>query len=337
MKAAVLTRLDKIENRPLTYMTVDNPKLEPNQVLIRIKASGVCASNLYMIEGEGRKPGASGIPTKLPIIPGHEIAGVIEDMGKNVKGLEVGQKAGVPVLYDSCRTCEYCLSGRENICLDKVTTGEMVDGGYAELIAAPYDYISKIPDSLGFEETAPLFCPGVTSYHAVRRGKVKSGQRVGVIGIGGVGHLGLQWAKLAGAETIAIDNIESHLKLAEELGAAHAFLSSDVEDYISKKGKLDAVIIHAPSQNAVDQAVRIVKRDGMVVMAVGGNTWIDPGHEYTVTGSIIGSRQEMNEVLNLASMRKIKVKWTPYKLSEANDVLIKLRLGKIVGRAILIP
>jgi len=334
MKAQLCTRIDKIENKPLSYRSVDDPKPESNQVLIRIKACGVCHSNLHMIEGEFKE---FGIPAKLPIIPGHEITGVIEDLGKDARGLEVGERVGVQVLYESCRTCEYCITGRENLCLSRKATGEVVDGGYAEYIAAPHDFVYKLPDNLGFEEGAPLFCPGVTAYRAVKRAGIKLGQRTAIIGIGGVGHMSLQFAKLAGAETIAVDKSEGQLRLAEDLGSDHTFLSSEVENYMLKTGKVDVVMVHAPSQKAIDQAIKIVKRGGVILMGVLGDTRIIFPEEYSVIASVIGSRQDMKETLKLASMGKVKVKWTPYKLSETDNALLKLKQGQIVGRAVLTP
>ena len=318
----------------MVYKTVPEPKMEPNQVLIKIKACGVCHSNLHMIEGEFK---VFGVPKKLPIIPGHEITGVIENVGSNTKGFKKGQRVGVQVLYESCGQCDYCLTGNENLCINRQMTGETVDGGYAEYIAAPYNYIYELPDNVGFEEGAPLFCPGVTAYRAVRKAGIRFGQRVAVIGIGGVGHMSLQFAKLAGAETIAIDKSKGQLDMAKELGADHTLLADNVEDYISKKGKVDTVMVHAPSQKAIDQAVKMVKRGGVVLMAVLGNANIAFPEEYSIVTSVIGSRHDMKEVLKIASAGKIKVKWTAYKLSEANDVLLKLKQGKIVGRAVLIP
>ena len=334
MKAQVCTRIGPIESGVMVFKSVPEPKLQPNQVLIRIKACGVCHSNLHMIEGEFK---VFGVPSKLPIIPGHEISGVIEKVGKNTKGVKEGQRVGVQVLYDSCGRCDYCLTGNENLCGDKHVTGETVDGGYAEYIAVPYDFIYEIPHNLGYEEAAPLFCPGVTAYRAVRRAGIRSGQKVAVIGIGGVGHMSLQFAKLAGAETIAIDKSEGQLKLAKELGADHTLLTEDVKDYISKRGKVDAVMVHAPSQKAVDQALSIVRRGGVVLMGVLGSTNIIFPEEISIISSVIGSRYDMKEALKIASTGKVKVKWTAYKLSEANDVLLKLKQGKIVGRAVLIP
>ena len=335
MKAQLLTRIDKIENHPLAYTTVEDPKPEPDEVLIKIKACGVCYSNLSMIEGEFKE--LFGIPTKLPIIPGHEITGIVEETGSSANGFQRGDRVGVQVLWKTDGTCEFCQTGRENLCLNRQTTGENRDGGYAEYITAPSNYIYHLPENLDFEESAPLFCPGVTAYRAVKRANVRFGQKVAIIGIGGVGHMTLQFAKLAGAETIAVDRDEAKLKLAEEIGADHAFTSDKVEEYIAKTSKPDVVLVHAPCQKAVDQALRIVKRGGIVLMGVLGDTRVVFPEEYSIVGSVIGTRHDMNETLKIASMGKLKVDCVCYKLNEAEDVLIRLKQGKIVGRAVLVP
>jgi len=328
------TRVGDIESGVMSYGEVPDPRPEDGQVLIRIRACGVCHSNLHMIEGEFK---AFGIPAKLPIIPGHEIAGVVEEVGKGVRGFEAGEKVGVQVLYESCRTCEYCLTGNENLCLERRTTGESVDGGYAEYIIAPYDFVYRLPDNLGFEEAAPLFCPGVTAYRAVRKAGIRLRQKVAIIGIGGVGHMSLQFANLAGAETAAVDRAEAQLSLARELGAEHALLSEQVEDFVRKEGKFDVVMVHAPSQKAVDQATRIVKRGGTILMAVLGQVEVIFPEEIEIIPSVIGSRQDMKDTLRIASTGKIKVKYTTYKLNEAEQVLTKLKKGQIIGRAVLTP
>lgn len=331
MKAQVLHKIQPIESRPLLGESVPDPVPSPSDVLIRMKACGVCHSNLHMIEGEFLK---IGLPKKLPIIPGHEISGVIEEVGKDVKTWQVGQRVGVQVLHDTCRNCEYCLTGRENLCLNRNATGETVDGGYAEFIIAPWDFVYRIPDNLGFEEAAPLFCPGVTAYRAVKRAKVRPSQKVAVIGIGGVGHMALQFAKLAGADVTAVDRFKGQLELALELGAENAVLSTEFEKL---EGKFDVVMVHAPSQQAVDQAMKAVKRGGTILMAVFGNISVNFPEEHTIKGSVIGSRMDMIETLNLASKGKVKVKWQAFNLAEANDVLLRLKQGKIVGRAVLTP
>jgi len=334
MRAYLCTRVGDIESGVMSYDDVPDPRPGDSQVLIRIKACGVCHSNLHMIEGEFK---VFGIPAKLPIIPGHEIAGVVEEVGRDVRGFERGERVGVQVLYESCRTCEYCLTGNENLCLERKTTGESVDGGYAEYIVAPHDFIYKLPDNIGFEEAAPLFCPGVTAYRAVRRAGIRLGQKVAIIGVGGVGHMSLQFARLAGAEIVAVDRAEAQLSLARELGAEHALLSEEVEDFVKNNGKFDVVMVHAPSQKAVDQATRIVKRGGTILMAVLGRVEVIFPEEVKIVPSVIGSRQDMKETLKIASTGKIKVKYVTYKLNEAEQVLTKLKKGEIIGRAVLTP
>ncbi|GBC75423.1 Alcohol dehydrogenase [archaeon HR06] len=332
MKAFLCVRVGNIETGVMSFEDVPIPIPADNQVLIRIKACGVCHSNLHMIEGDFRD---FGIPAKLPIIPGHEITGVVTEVGRDVRSFVVGDRVGIQVLYESCRNCDFCLSGNENLCLERKSTGEVVDGGYAEYIVAPYDFIYRLPDTLGFEEAAPLFCPGVTAYRAVKKAGVTFGQKVAVIGVGGVGHMSLQFAKLAGAEVTAIDVNEETLKMAEELGADNVLLAREVEEHVSRR--FDVVMVHAPSQKAVEQAQKIVKRAGTILMAVKGNMNISFPEEHKIISSVIGSRQDMRETLKIASTRKIKVKYTIYKLSEAEQVLIKLKQGKIVGRAVLTP
>lgn len=287
-----------------------------------------------MIEGELKQ---FGVPAKLPIIPGHEITGEIAEVGRSTRGFMEGDRVGVQVLWKTDGTCEFCLSGRENLCLKRQTTGEVVDGGYAEYMVAHSAFVHHLPGNLGYEESASLFCPGITAYHAVKRANVRIGQKIAIIGIGGVGHMTLQFAKLAGAETIAVDTSEAKLKLAQDIGADHALAAAELDEFVVKTGRPDVVMVHAPSQKAVEQALRIVKRGGTVLMGVCGNAPVQFPEEYTIMGSVIGTRQEMNEVLRLASMGKVRVDWSCYRLSEAEAVLIKLKQGKIVGRAILVP
>jgi propanol-preferring alcohol dehydrogenase len=334
MKAQLCTRIDKIENHPLIYTTVPDPTPKPDQVLMKVKACGVCYSNLHMIEGELQQ---FGVPAKLPIIPGHEVTGEVVQVGALAKNMQVGDRVGVQVLWNTDGTCEFCLGGRENLCPKRETTGEVVDGGYAEYMVAPASFTHHLPDNLGFEESASLFCPGVTAYHAIKRGNVRVGQKVAVIGIGGVGHMSLQFAKLAGAETIAVDTSEEKLKLAQEIGADHAVTAAELDDYVAKSGKPDVIMVHAPSPKAVAQAFRLIKRGGTVLMGVCGDAPILFPEEHTVIESVIGTRQEMNEVLHLASLGRVHVDWNKYNLGDAEDVLAKLKQGKIVGRAILVP
>jgi alcohol dehydrogenase, propanol-preferring len=334
MRAQLLQRIAPIEEGPLQYSSTDDPKIGPNDVLIKIKACGVCHSNLHMIEGEFRVFGA---PAKLPIIPGHEIAGVVASAGSAVEKWHEGDRVGVQVLYEACGTCEFCLVGREQLCLNKKVTGETVDGGYAELIAAPSNFIYSIPDNIGDEEAAPLFCPGVTAYRAVRRAGVRMGHKVVVMGIGGVGHMSVQFAKLAGAEVIAVDKSLNAMSLARELGADVAIPPSELDQHLAKSGKPDVILVHTPAQAAIDQAFKSIKRGGVILMAVMGNVPIVFPEEYTVMTSVIGTRHDMLETLKIATLGKIKVKTKSFPLSDASAILEALKRGEITGRAVLVP
>jgi len=334
LKAQLLERIAPIEEDPLRYETVKDPEVKPKDVLIRIKACGVCHSNLHMIEGEFRIFGA---PSKLPIIPGHEITGVVEKVGGDVKNWKEGDRVGVQVLYEACGVCEFCLTGREQLCLNKKVTGETVDGGYAELIAAPSDFVYAVPDNLSDEIAAPLFCPGVTAYRAVKRAHVQMGNKVAVMGIGGVGHMTLQFAKLAGAEVVAVDKSPAALDLARELGADLAIRPDELDGHVAKSGNPDVIFVHAPAQPAIDLAFKSIKRGGTILMAVLGNVSVVFPHEYTIVTSVIGTRSDMLETLKIAVAGKITVKSKSYPLSEASSILQKLKRGEIMGRAVLVP
>jgi len=334
VKAYVLHRTESIENKPLKYEEYADPILKDDELLVKIEACGVCHSNLHTIEGDWK---SIGIPAKLPIVPGHEIVGRVEELGKAVSGFSKGQRAGVQVLYNTCGHCEYCLTGRENLCLNQDGTGESVDGGFAQYIKVRGEHAYSVPDSLGPVEAAPLFCPGVTAYRGIRRTGLAFGQKIAVFGIGGVGHLSLQFAKLAGAEVIAVDAGQAQLELAKELGADYAVRPDEVDKLVSNIGRPDIVAIHAPPQKAIDQAFQTVKRGGTILLAVVGSPFINAFEEYTVLGTEVGTRHDMNQVLKLAEKGKVKVKSKSYNMSEVNEVLLKLKKGEIAGRAVLVP
>lgn len=335
MKAQVLHKLEAIESDPLKFEDYKDPPVNDGEVLVRIKVCGVCHSNLHMIEGDWQ---SLGIPGKLPIIPGHEISGIVEKISDKTKGITLDMRVGIQVVYDTCGTCEFCLTGRENLCVAQLNTGENVDGGYAEFIKVPYRHVYSLPDNLSFEEAAPLFCPGVTAYRAVKRAGIAFDQTVVVLGIGGVGHLALQFAKLAGAEVIAVDTNPAALSMAKELGADYAILPEQLDDLLLKTGRPDVVSIHTPSQKAIDGALKIIKRGGNVMLAtIGTPPPVNFTEEHNVLTSVLGTRNDMKNVLKIAAGGRIKVKVHSYGLNEANEVLRKLKHGEIVGRAVLKP
>jgi len=337
MRAAVLRTPMPIDRNPLSMEDVATPTVGRGQVLVKIGACGVCRSNLHMIEGDWVKRGA---PAKSPIIPGHEIAGRVARVGDDVKVFREGDKVGVQPLWSSCGRCEYCLTGREQLCKSREITGETVDGGYAEYVVANADHVYHVPDNLNESEAAPLFCPGITAYGAVRKAELSPGKRVAVFGIGGVGHMVVQFAKLYGAEVIAVSRSRQHLDLAKAVGASTVVDSSkgDTAEWLNEIGEVDSSIVFAPSTNIAQLAVKATKRGGITVIGV----WAELGElpfpeEKRVVGSILGSREDMKKVLSLASAGKIKSVYEEHSLEKANEVLKMLKNIEIRARAVLVP
>jgi propanol-preferring alcohol dehydrogenase len=333
MKALVLNRLAPVEDGPLEYREFDDPMVGPGEVLLKVSACGVCHSNLHLVEGDLK---VYGIPSVLPIVPGHEVVGVVTGIGHSVKGVEMGQRVGVSVIWKTCGKCEYCLSGDENLCPERVISGEHVNGGYAEYMKAPQDFVYPVPDNMSDVDAATLFCPGVTAYRAVERADVRPGENVMVIGIGGVGHFSVQFAKLKGATVTAVDVSKGQLGLAREMGADHAVLSSEAEEF-TRANRPTKVIMHTPAPAAIGLATRVVKNRGTILMAVFGDVPVGFGGEVSIVTSMAGSKKDLRAILDMASQGKVKVKASGHPLSEGTRILKKLKAGEIVGRAVLIP
>ncbi len=337
MKAMLLYKPAPIETRPLHYEETPIPTISEGEILIKVKACGVCRSNLHMIEGDWID---MGVPAKSPIIPGHEVIGIVEEIGRGVKNVQIGERVGVQPLYDTCGECEYCLNGRENLCINAKITGETVDGGYAEYMKAVARHVYKIPDNLHDAEAAPLFCPGITAFRAVKLSEAGPGKIVGIFGIGGVGHMAVQFAKLSGAKVVAVSRNRDHLKIAEELGAYQVIspLEEDPIKAFKNVGLADASIVFAPSDDVIEQATKVTKKGGIIVIGVRGNIRNFKFYaEHVIKGSVIGSRAEMQSVLKIASHGDITVKVETHSLQEANEVLYKLKRNEVKGRAVLIP
>ncbi|MHB1614393.1 MAG: alcohol dehydrogenase catalytic domain-containing protein [Actinomycetes bacterium] len=335
MRAIVLDRHAPIEQGPLRMADVDKPRPGRGQVVVKVGAVGVCRSNLHMIEGDW-----PGVPPRFPMIPGHEVAGRIEEVGEGVGWLRVGDRVGAQPIWSTCGHCEYCLTGRDNLCRSKEITGETVDGGYAEYMLATAAHTYLLPDSIDDVEAAPLFCPGITAYGSVLKADLGPGKRVSVFGIGGVGHLVLQMARLYGADVVAVSRGTTHLSLAEELGAVRMIDASrsDPGEELARSGGVDASIVFAPSSASVAQAVQGTKPGGTVVIGVNAEIGRLPfAEEKTVVGSLLGTRQQMREVLVMAGAGKIRAVCESHPLEEAQETLARLKRGEIRGRAVLTP
>ena len=339
MKAMVLGRLAPIETRPLKLESLPIPSPKKGEVLLEIEACGVCRSNLHMIEGDWKDIGS---PSHLPVVPGHEVVGVVKK-ADGAKRLGVGDRVGIQPLFRSCMKCEYCLKGREHLCDDAEITGESVQGGYAEYIAASEEFVTRIPDSIDSPHAAPLFCPGITAYKAVMASEPAKSRSVGIFGVGGVGHLAVQLAKLEGSRVVAISRTKSHLDLAKKLGADNAVVYQESADQFVKslkkeEGLLDSAIVFAPSEKAIDAAIKSVKKGGTVVVGVVGNIpSFSAFEEKTIRGTVIGSRQDMADLVKIASGGQLNVVIETHRLAEANDVLARLKKSEVEARAVLVP
>jgi propanol-preferring alcohol dehydrogenase len=338
MEAMVLARCAPIETRPLKLKSIPIPQPKKRgDLLIEIEACGVCRSNLHMIEGDWKHIGS---PSVLPVVPGHEVVGVVKK-ADSARKTKVGDRVGITPLASSCLKCGYCTSGKEHLCDDAEITGESVQGGYAEFISVNEEFVTPIPDGIDSEHAAPLFCPGITAYKAVRASEPANGRSVGIFGIGGVGHFAIQLAKLEGSRVIGISRTKRHLDLAKKLGADNVLTYQEsteqfVKNLKRQEGLLDSAIVFAPSERAIDAAVQSVKKGGLVVVAVVGN--IPRFHafdEKTVRGTVIGSRKDMADLVGIAGSLRVVIETHP--LAEANEVLARLKQSEVEARVVLVP
>jgi len=335
MKAAVLHELKK----PLSIEEVDRPSLGENDVLIKVEACGVCHSDLHIIKGDWKQFG--GI-TKIPLIPGHEIAGRVAEVGSAVRDLKVGDRVGVPWIYWTCGQCEFCREGFENLCSKQKITGCTVDGGYAEYIKAPATHATRIPDGISAAEAAPLFCAGVTVYRALKQAQLAPGQRLAVFGIGGLGHLAVQIGKEMGAEVTAIDVSDDKLALAAMLGAVRTLnaSSTNVAKDVRRAGGMHVVLVTSGSKAAYDTAFPCVRPTGrLMVVGLPAEICFPPimmaAGEVRVQASAVGTRQDLQEVLAMAAAGKLRCHVSTRSLPEINTIMEEMRAGKISGRVVL--
>jgi len=337
MRAQILSAPAPIESKPLTFKEVPTPEPGAGEVLIRVTACGVCRSNLHMIEGDWVKYGT---PAFTPIIPGHEVVGKIEKVGPGHDWLKVGDRVGVQPLWSTCGHCEFCLTAREQLCQSatKKITGESIDGGYAEYMLGYALHTYKIPDALDDAEAAPLFCPGVTAYGAVHKAQLGPGQTMALFGVGGVGHMVLQFAALTGAQMIGVARGKNHLKLAKDMGCYRTIDSNDGDagETLKKDGGVDVSIVFAPSTPMLRQAIVGTKPGGKIIVG----TFTDAGpfffpDQKQLIGSVIGSRWEMEDVLKIAATGKVKAHVVTYPLENADEALRALKAGEIEARAVL--
>jgi alcohol dehydrogenase, propanol-preferring len=326
MKACIL----HTAHQPLVYQDVEDPTLDAGQILIRVKACGVCRTDLHIVDGELAQP-------KLPLIPGHEIIGEVVKTGANVSGFYAGQRVGVPWLGSTCGKCRYCLRGQENLCDSPGFTGYTIDGGYAELTVANSRYCFAVPAGYDDIHAAPLMCAGLIGFRSYRM--LNEGvQKLGLYGFGAAAHITAQIAIQSGQEVYAFTrpgDLDSQ-RFALRLGAAWAGDSNQLPPT-----PLDAAILYAPLGALVPAALKAVDKGGCVVCA-GIHMSDIPSFPYAllweerVVRSVANlTRQDGDTFLDLIKKHPVYIEVTPYPLVDANRALNDLRAGRLQGAAVL--
>ncbi len=334
MKAAVVTEFGK----PLDIREVPIPEVGPGQVLMRTQASGVCHTDLHAAEGDWP------VKPSPPFIPGHEGVGFVDAVGAGVKHVKEGDRIGVPWLYSACGHCEHCMAGWETLCESQENAGYSVDGGYADYVVADADYVGHLPSDVNFLEFAPILCAGVTVYKGLKMTEVKPTQWVAISGIGGLGHVAVQYARAMGMRVVAIDVADDKLELAKRLGAEKTINAKkeDPAQVIKENlGGTHGVLVTAVSESAFNQAMSLVRRGGTVVF-----NGLPPGNfEFsifnlvlngiTVRGSIVGTRLDLQESIDIAGDGYVKANVAGDKIENINEIFKTMHQGKIDGRIVL--
>ena len=319
----------RIETNPLEFMDVGVPEPAEGEVLVRVHACGVCRTDLHVIEGE--LP-----PRKSPVIPGHQAVGKIERLGKNSRRFALGARVGVAWLHRTDGTCEYCRAGAENLCDNPLFTGYSVDGGYAEYIVAPQDFVYAIPEGFPDEQAAPLLCAGIIGFRSLRLSGVKAGARLGFYGFGAAAHVAIQVALHWGVEVYASTRDARHQKLALELGAAWAGGT-----LAEPPKKLDAAIVFAPAGEIVPAALKALKKGGVLVLG-GIHMSPIPSFDYDllyqermIRSVANNTRQDGEDFLRVAAEIPIHTHVQIFGLADANRALNALKNDAIPGAAVL--
>jgi propanol-preferring alcohol dehydrogenase len=334
MKAAVVHAF----GQPLAIEAVPVPTPGPGQVLVRIVASGVCHTDLHAADGDWP------IKPTLPFIPGHEGAGTVAALGPGVTALKEGDRVGVPWLHSACGVCEHCLTGWETLCEQQQNSGYSVNGGFAEYALAPAAYVGRLPQSVDFVAVAPILCAGVTTYKGLKETAAKPGEWVVISGIGGLGHVAVQYATAMGLHVAAVDVDDAKLALAKRLGAevtVNAATSDAAAEVQRAIGGAQAVLITAVSVKAFQQAIGMLRRGGTCVL-----NGLPPGEfptpifdvvlkRLTIRGSIVGTRKDLQEALQFAAEGKVRATTETQPLEAINDVFARLRKGAVQGRVVL--
>jgi len=335
MKAAVVTSFElplTIEERPV-------PTPGPGQVLVHMEASGLCHTDIHGAHGDWP------VKPSPPYVPGHEGVGIVESVGTGVTSRAVGDRVAIAWLGSACGHCDHCVSGWETLCEKQQNSGYSIDGAFAEYAVADADYVVEVPEAVSSFDAAPLSCAGVTTYKAIKVAHVQPGERVAIFGVGGLGHLALQYARLVGAEVIAVDVTEEKLALAAELGADHTVnaATTDPVAAIESLGGADVAVALAVTPKVFEQAFASLRRGGRLVCVA-----LPPESEGSlhlpifetvlkgiqVIGSIVGTRQDLAEVFRLHELGRTRVIAEARKLDEVNEAIDDVLHGRTTARLV---
>lgn len=334
MRAAVVREFGQplvIEERPV-------PEPGPGQILVRLAATGVCHTDLHAARGDWP------VKPKLPFIPGHEGVGTVAAVGAGVRRLREGDRVGIPWLHTACGYCPQCRTGWETLCGDQKNSGYSVDGSFAEYALADPNYVGRLPGGLEMGPAAPLLCAGVTVYKGLKETEARPGEWVVVSGVGGLGHMAVQYAKAMGLHVAAVDVHEDKLALARHLGAEIALHAEDrdgLERFVRDEGGAHGALVTAVSPDAIEGAFKLLRARG--TMALVG---LPPGRlclpifdtvlkRITVRGSIVGTRQDLEEALAFGADGKVAAHFSWGELGDVNGVFVRMEQGRIDGRVVL--
>lgn len=334
MKAAVVHQF----GQPLAIEDVPVPEVPDGQVLVKIVASGVCHTDLHAASGDWP------VKPSLPFIPGHEGVGHVAKVGRGVKLLKEGDRVGVPWLHTACGHCEHCITGWETLCDEQQMTGYTVNGGYAEYTLADPGYVGRLPDRLGFAAAAPVLCAGVTVYKGLKVLDCKPGDWVTISGVGGLGHMAVQYAKAMGFHVAAVDIADDKLALARQLGAdlvVNAATEDPVQVLQRELRGAHGVLVTAVSRSAFSQGLGMLhKRGTMSLVGLPPGSFDLPIFDVvlnakTVKGSIVGTRKDLEESLAFAAEGKVSAHFSTDRLDNINAIFDRMKQGGIDGRIVM--
>lgn len=332
MKAAVVPSFEA----PLEIRDVDTPRPGPGQVLVRIEASGLCHTDIHAARGDWP------VKPKMPLVPGHEGVGSIVELGDGVADLAVGDRVALPWLALACGRCRYCVAGRETYCQTPQYMGYTIDGSYAELALGYASHVVRVPDAVSSFDAAPLTCAGVTTYAALKSAAPQPNETVMVVGIGGLGHLGLQYGNVFGCRTIAVDVEDAKLELAEELGADHVVdARGDQAAQIAAAGGADIALVTVPSPQVMAAAHAALNPTGRLVLVglPAHNELTIPVFETVlrgikVMGSLVGTRNDLTDCFDLHAAGRTRVVAERRALDDVNSCFEEVLSGQVAARLV---